>query len=299
MSDNIKIQVNNLSKKFNNVNAVNNISFEVNRGEIVGFVGPNGAGKTTTISMLLGFIKPTAGTVKLFGNIVIPSNAHKHHGKVGFASGDMALFDNLTGLQYLNFLASQYKSSDYREELIKLLKPNLSSKLGNLSRGNKQKIALIGAMQHRPDIVILDEPTSGLDPLMQKIFLEIIVSQKEAGVTIFMSSHILMEVAEIAQRVIFLREGSILIDKDIESVLQKKGKIVSLHLAKDAKISIPENSEVIVSSPKFMQFRYFGYNNELLKILGDKHITDFNVQDETLDDIFDSLYEENDKEPSV
>lgn len=298
MAETYKIQVSNLVKNYINTKAVDSISFNVKPGEIVGFVGPNGAGKTTTISMLLGFIKPTSGTVKLFGEYISPANSHLYHKKIGFASGDMALFDNITGLQYLDFLANQYKSLGYRTELIRLLKPNLDTKLGNLSRGNKQKIALIGALQHKPEIVILDEPTSGLDPLMQKTFLEIIISQKDAGVTVFMSSHILMEVAEIAERVIFLRDGRIIIDKDIESVLQKKGKMVSIHLAKDAKISIPANCEIINDSHNYLQFRFLGKNNELLNILNNKLIEDFTVQDETLDDIFDSLYEDNDEAPA-
>ncbi len=299
MPETIQIQVNNLSKKYKNTKAVDNISFEVKSGEILGFVGPNGAGKTTTISMLLGFIKPTSGSIKIIGEDVHMSSSHIHHNRIGFASGDMALFDNLSGLQYLDFLANQYKNSDYRDELVKLLKPNLDSKLGNLSRGNKQKIALIGALQHRPEIVILDEPTSGLDPLMQKTFLDILISQKDAGVTVFMSSHILLEVAEIAQRVIFLRDGKIILDKNIASVLQQKGKIVSLHLAKGSKFVVPKSLEVVTNSPSYVQFRFLGKNSELLNLLENKYITDFTVQDETLDDIFDSLYDESIAEPKL
>ncbi len=286
------IKLTDVTKTFGKLAAVDNVSLSVDKGEIVGFVGPNGAGKTTTISMLLGFIKPSVGTVELFGQNILPQTAHSVHKKIGYAAGDMALFDNLTGEQYLDFFANQYGSSKRRNELIQALLPKITSKLKHLSRGNKQKIALIGALQHEPELIILDEPTSGLDPLMQKTFLNLLEAEKARGATIFMSSHILSEVAEVSDRVIFMRDGKIIINQAINEIKGREGKLVKLYGAKAFdKKQLPKNANNFEKTGINISFEYSGDANTLLGWLAKQKITDFIVEQRTLDDLFEHLYE--------
>lgn len=172
-----------LTKSYRGILAVKDVSFSVESGEVVGFVGLNGAGKSTTINMLLGFQKPTQGEVFIFGERITLPNAHKSHRTIGFATGDMSLFDGMTGAQYLKFLAKTYKTSlntPLYARLVERFEPQLDKKLNTLSRGNKQKIALIAAFMADPQLIILDEPSSGLDPLMQQHFIDLVreVSQK-------------------------------------------------------------------------------------------------------------------------
>ena len=201
------------TKRFRKFAAVNSVSFEVQAGEIVGFVGENGAGKTTTINMLLGFTSPTSGTVQIFGQSISPATAHVSHRKIGYAAGDMELPAQMTGAQYLRFVMAQSggtkKHATRYEQLIKVFRPQLDKHIGKLSRGNKQKIALVAAFVTEPELVLLDEPTSGLDPVMQDVFLDTVRAESARGTTIFMSSHYLKEVAEVCTRVILMKDGKV------------------------------------------------------------------------------------------
>lgn len=224
------IKVTNITKRYGDFAAVDNVSFTVASGEIIGFVGANGAGKTTTISMLLGLISPSHGEVALFGQGISPSNAHKSHRHIGYAAGDMALFDNLTGEQYFAFLMGQ-SGSDHTaryKELCDRFSPQLGKKFHTLSRGNKQKIALIGAFITSPKLVVLDEPTSGLDPMMQEAFVNLIREEKARGTTIFMSSHDLPEVVDVCTRVLLMKNGRIIRDLTIDELRNQGGREVRL-----------------------------------------------------------------------
>jgi ABC-2 type transport system ATP-binding protein len=211
------MQIEGLTKRYGKFNAIEDVSFSVERGEVIGFVGLNGAGKSTTINLALGFLRAGQGTIRIFGNEVTPETAHHTHARIGFASGDMSLFDGLTGKQYLAFLGRRYhmKNTDRLEELCQRFEPQLNKLIKDLSRGNKQKIALIGAFMTGPQLVILDEPSSGLDPMMQQTFLDLVREESERGTTIFMSSHYLGEVADVCSRVLLMRNGKLV--KDIQS----------------------------------------------------------------------------------
>jgi len=187
------LQVHNVSKRYGADFAVQNVSFGLKKGEVVGFVGLNGAGKSTTINMLMGFIRPTSGRVAVLGETIVPETAHKTHRNIGFAGGDMALFEHLTGAQYMSFLQTCYglRDTTRMQELCELFHPEMNKKIGDLSRGNRQKIALIAAFMHRPKVAILDEPSSGLDSLMQQTFLDLIRAETQQSTTILMSSHYL------------------------------------------------------------------------------------------------------------
>lgn len=224
------MQIENLTKRYDAFNAIEDVSFTVTRGEVIGFVGLNGAGKSTTINLVLGFLRATKGSIRIFGDKVTPETAHWTHQRIGFASGDMSLFDSLTGKQYLSFLGRRYriKNTDRLDELCQRFDPQLDKLIKDLSRGNKQKIALIGAFMTSPQLVILDEPSSGLDPLMQQAFLELVREERERGTTIFMSSHYLNEVADVCSRVLLMRKGRLVKDIQSHQLAAAGGKRVSV-----------------------------------------------------------------------
>lgn len=291
------ISVNDLSKNFGKNPAVSQVSFQVEKGEVVGFIGLNGAGKTTTIAMMLGFIRPSHGQVSLFGQAVTPGTAHQSHADVGYASGDMSLPGNMTGREYLDFVQSHYQTrhDKQRAELTARFKPQLGAKLSTLSRGNRQKIALMAAFIARPHLVILDEPTSGLDPMMQQAFLDLVVQEKSRGTTIFMSSHYLEEVAEVCDRVIVLKDGQLINDMPSGQNLAAKAKQVRL-LTKRAATPPPGAQQVTTSTQAggvLSQFVYSGNISKLLTWLSaQRGVEDVSISDHNLDDRFRRLYTE-------
>ncbi len=287
----------NVYKRFGDIEAVSDVTLAVKRGEIVGFVGPNGAGKTTTISMLMGFIRPSRGSVHLLGHEVTPETAHHIHKSVGYVAGDMVLPPGLTGKQFLDFIAGQNGRDDKRfERLVHQLHPVMDRPLKTLSRGNKQKIALIAALQHKPEVLILDEPTSGLDPLMQDVFLKTIVREAGEGTTVLMSSHILSEVSDICSRIVFMRSGKFIMDQPINAITKQLGKHVVVTSTTAAKLRqyLPDNIEVISHSAT--QLRLAVPTAELkpfLRWITTKDFSDITIEERNLDDVFHELYVES------
>jgi ABC-2 type transport system ATP-binding protein len=295
------IEVKNLSKRFKSFKAINDISFSVEHGSIVGFVGPNGAGKTTTISCMMGFLRPTNGSVSLLGEQILPETAHRQHINIGYAAGDMALFDNLTGQQYLEHLGYLTQTNNKRRaELIEAFSPVLHKKLHTLSRGNKQKIALIAALQHQPKLLILDEPTSGLDPLMQETFLAILRDVSQKGTTVFMSSHILNEVTDVCERVLFMKQGEIVLDKAVKELEQEAGKEIRIQSDKQtiARLIRTKPKGTVVQPESTMEHAilfYKGTTAPLLNWLSSQKIDDIEIRDRDFDSIFHKLYEEDEQ----
>jgi ABC-2 type transport system ATP-binding protein len=191
-------------------------------GEIYGFIGPNGAGKTTTMRLLLNFIQPTYGQALVNGyNTVKEPVAVKR--SCGYLSGDLALYPKMTGRQLLSYLADLQppKKASYVKELTRMFHASLDVPIHSLSKGNRQKIGIIQAFAHQPEVLILDEPTSGLDPLMQEAFFELVRTTKERGATIFISSHNLTEVQKICDRVGFIRGGKLIAQQKIEDFVKR------------------------------------------------------------------------------
>ncbi|MEP7380000.1 MAG: ABC transporter ATP-binding protein, partial [Chloroflexota bacterium] len=184
------------------------IDLDVNEGESFGFLGPNGAGKTTMIRTLLDHIRPTSGKATIFG-IETTANPVAIHARLGYLPGEFALYDKLTGGQTLDYFANLRGGIDtgYQKQLIDRLDVDPSRRFREYSKGNKQKIGLIIALQHKPDLLLLDEPTSGLDPLIQQEFYGVIREAKSEGRTVFLSSHILSEVEKTCDRVGIIRDG--------------------------------------------------------------------------------------------
>ena len=200
-----------LTKRFGDKTAVDDVSLELAEGEVFGFLGPNGAGKSTTIRLVMDFLKPTSGQVKLFGADDVASRT-KMHGKVGYLAGDIALYEAMIGRAFLKFMARTGFDVDWKyvDELAARFQATLDKPLRTLSKGNRQKIGLIQAFMHRPKLLILDEATSGLDPLMKQVFYELVREAAERGATVFVSSHDLAEVQKICDRAGFIRGGKLI-----------------------------------------------------------------------------------------
>ena len=225
------IGVNNLTRDYGGGKGVFQVSFSIAQGEVFGFLGPNGAGKTTTIRHLMGFLRPEGGSCSING-LDCWKNAPEIQKSLGYIPGEIAFFPEMTGLQYLDFLRS-YRGLSHTsrmKELMERFEVDVRGKIRKMSKGMKQKIAIVAAFMHDPQVLILDEPTSGLDPLMQNRFTQLIQEERERGKTIFMSSHIFEEVEKTCHRICMIKDGKIaaLDDPQTLSALYSRSYTVTL-----------------------------------------------------------------------
>jgi len=220
------ISAQNLTKDYGNNQGIFDISFNVKKGEVFGFLGPNGAGKTTTIRHLLGFIKSNNGDCNILGMDCWrkPSEIQKH---IGYIAGEIALPSGMNGQKLIEQIAKMRNVTLERaNELCEYFDINPKNKIKRMSKGMKQKIALVLAFMHDPEILLLDEPTSGLDPLMQEKFCDLVLREKERGKTILLSSHIFNEVEKTCDRVMIIKEGRIITEVDMKNIDKEKPEFV-------------------------------------------------------------------------
>lgn len=205
------IRVENLSKNYGKVRALNGLDLEVAPGEVHGFLGPNGAGKTTTLRILLGLLRPTSGHAEVFGQDPA-ANAVQLHRRLAYVPGDVELWPNLTGGEAVDIFSRLRGDADRElvESLANRFDLDLSKKGRTYSKGNRQKVALVAALASRVDLLLLDEPTAGLDPLMEAVFQECIHEAQETGTSVLLSSHILAQVEALADRVSIVRAGQVI-----------------------------------------------------------------------------------------
>jgi ABC-2 type transport system ATP-binding protein len=215
------------------VAALTDLSIHVNVGEIFGFLGPNGAGKSTMIRLLLGFLHPTAGRAEVLG-LDSERASVQIRSRVGYLPGGIALYDGLTGSDLLDYLGQLYDRAPVRRaeltDRLELSERTLHRLVRDYSRGMRQKIGIVQALQHDPELAILDEPTEGLDPLMQRAFYDILDDLRAAGRTIFLSSHILSEVERVCDRVAIVRAGRLVALEDVGALLARRRRHVELRL---------------------------------------------------------------------
>ncbi len=202
------IQIENLVRDYGGGKGVFDVSFHVDQGEAFGFLGPNGAGKTTTIRHLMGFLKPRAGKCTIDG-MDCWSERDKVQTRLGYIPGEISFFDDMSGTEFLRFIADYRRIGTHgrTQELLELFELDPKSRIKKMSKGTKQKLGIVAAFMHDPDIILLDEPTSGLDPLMQNRFVNFVAKEKEQGKTILMSSHIFEEVERTCDRIGIIRKG--------------------------------------------------------------------------------------------
>jgi ABC-2 type transport system ATP-binding protein len=213
----VAIRTEGLSKHYGSAVALAGLDLEVTEGEVFGFLGPNGAGKSTTIGLLLGFIRATAGRAEIFG-LDVRAAARSVHRRIGYVPSTSDLWPSMTGAEVLRFLGRLHGGVDraYRDELIERFQLEPDKKIRAYSHGNRQKVSLIAAFAGRPDLLVMDEPTGGLDPLMERVFQECVDEARDAGRTVFLSSHILSEVDAVCDRVAMLRKGSLIEVGDLD-----------------------------------------------------------------------------------
>ena len=213
------VEVQGLQKKFGRFEALKDVSFTVNPGEVLGFIGPNGAGKSTTIRILLGIIKRNAGKAEIFGKDVWQESTAIHKW-IFYVPGDVALWGNLTGGEIIDLFMKLHGGGNQpkRDHLIERFELDLKKKAKSYSKGNRQKVGLIAALSVESDLYILDEPTSGLDPLMESIFQEEIEKLKQTDKAVLLSSHILSEVERLADKVAIIRQGEIVESGTLEDL---------------------------------------------------------------------------------
>jgi ABC-2 type transport system ATP-binding protein len=227
-----------LSKSFDDINAVRNLDLIVEVGEIFGFLGPNGAGKSTTIRLFLDEIRPTSGTVQVLG-LDSHTDLVEVHRRIGYLPGELHLPSDLTAGEYLDFLTKLRGGieNSSRTELVDRFDLDPSRRLGQLSTGNKQKVGLVQAFMHQPELVLLDEPTAGLDPLIQHDFHEMLTDLAAAGTTIFLSSHTLSEVDRVAHRVGIIRQGRLITVNTVAALKAQARRSVSFEFASPPDVS--------------------------------------------------------------
>lgn len=293
---NIVIELKDLTKTYGKSRGVDLISLSVEKGSIYGFLGPNGAGKSTTINMLVDLIRPTNGSAKIFG-LEVSKNSNIIKQNVGYLAGDFALDGDLTGAQAIKYFANlrSIGNAKYIKELINVLDANVSSKIKNLSRGNKQKIGLITALMHKPDLLIFDEPTTGLDPLIQEQFNNIILEHKKQGKTAFLSSHILNEIEELCDSIAFIKEGKIIAKGVLSDILATAPLEISIKL-KNAKqtsdIKSINGVNNYVHKSNVISFSYNGDVNILLKQISKLNLDTIEVKKADIEKIFMKYYKD-------
>jgi len=288
------ILIENLTKFYGKYQGVIDLNFEVKEGEIFGYLGPNGAGKTTTIRSILGFIKPKKGKIFIFGKD-IEKEGYKIKKKTGYIPGDLALYENLTGMEFLKYMANLRGNVNwnYVKELSERFNINLNQPIRSLSHGNKQKIGIIQAFMHKPDLLILDEPTLGLDPLMQYEFYHLISEVKREGKTVFLSSHILPEVERICDRVGIIREGKLVTVESIDTLKSHAFRELEVHFAKpvpkEAFSELPGIKDLKVED-SIIRFKVVGSLDAVIKTAAHYEIVNIISHEPSLEEIFMSFY---------
>lgn len=290
------ISVEGLTKDFGETRAIDNLRFEVAEGEIFGYLGPNGAGKTTTIRTLLGFLTPTEGTATVLGADIHDEQALLEAKRaIGYLPGELSFDKGVTGNSFLEYQA-ELKGDSRLDDMLDLFQPPLDRKIREYSSGNRQMLGIIQTFMHDPDLVIMDEPTRGLDPLMQERLNTFLREERDSGVTILFSSHILAEVRRVCDRVGIIRQGEIVALETIQSLLHKGGKRVRIHTEEPVDPGEFDLDGVIDFElvGEEAHFTFAGNYNHLLDRLSAYTLIDMEVEEPPLEEVFMHFYGDDD-----
>jgi ABC-2 type transport system ATP-binding protein len=290
------IETERLTKFYGSARGIEEVTIAVEAGEVFGFLGPNGAGKTTTIRTLLDLLHPSSGSARIFG-LDSRRDSVAIRARLGNLPGDFGYGAAPTGREALALLARLrgVEGTGRADALAKRFRADLDRPLGQLSRGNRQKVGLILATFHSPELLILDEPTSGLDPLMQEEFLELVAEERERGCAVFVSSHELDEVERVCDRVGIVRGGRLIAVERIADLLGKAKRRVTLELAEPAGLeelrALPGVSDLETSDGR-ASFRVAGDLDRAVKAIARLHVADLEIAHPTLEEVFLTYYEE-------
>lgn len=288
-----EIRIKNLTKDYGNNKGVFDLSFEINKGEVFGFIGPNGAGKTTTIRQLMGFTHPDKGECYI-KDMDCSKESARIKEYLGYLPGEIAFMDEMTGHEFIHFMASMRNQTDltYAKKLIDMFEYDPSGKIKKMSKGMKQKLGIVCAFMHDPDILILDEPTSGLDPLMQNRFVDLILMEKKKGKTILMSSHIFEEVEKTCDRVGIIKNGHLMTVDSIYDLKERKQKkyLVTFKHKEEAENAAKDRNDVEYISENQVMFIVKGNIDSLIKCLANYTVISLQEEEQSLEQVFMHYY---------
>ena len=287
-----------LTKSYGRHRGIVGVDLDVERGEVFGFLGPNGAGKTTTIRLLLDLIRPTGGVVRVLG-LDPRRDGVALRRRVGYLPGDLRLYERLTGRDLLTYFAHLrgLPALGDAHALAGRLGLDLDRPIQGLSKGNRQKVGLVQAFMHRPELLILDEPTAGLDPLVQQVFHELVAEARSEGRTFFLSSHVLPEIQHVADRVGLIREGRLAVVAAVSDLRTRGlGRVEATFAAlppADAFAGVPGARE-LERTGTTIRFASSGDVDPLVKALARHHVVALESREADLEDVFFSLFEDAD-----
>ena len=283
------IETNRLTKFYGKARGIVNLSLTVEEGEFFGFIGPNGAGKSTTIRTLLGLLRPTEGSASVLGMDIL-RDREAILSQVGYLPSESVFYPGLRVKEVLR-LSANLRKRDCREEaeaLCRRLELDPNRRVEELSFGNRKKVAIVCALQHKPRLCILDEPTSGLDPLMQKEFFSILKERSAQGTTVFLSSHVLSEIQRNCTRAAIIREGSLIACDTVEALSRTNARRV--HLQGTADLSLLPGVRDVQRAENALSFLYSGDIHTLLQFLAGQPIADLTISESDLEEIFLHYY---------
>ena len=290
-----------LTKYYGKSRGIIDLSLAVEAGIAYGFLGPNGAGKTTTLRCLLGMLKPTSGGSRLFGEVVRLDGAELRR-RIGYVAGEVHLYDRETGQWHIDYISGLRGGRGKSESaLVEQLDLDPSKRVKELSKGNKQKLALVLGLMHDPELLLLDEPSSGLDPLNQQTVFGILEERLREGTTLFLSSHILTEVERMCERVAIIREGRLVVEQDVSALLAQRVRDIEVTFAEHTGTGflegLPGVSAVEQRNPHSLRATVKGEElNPLLARLAEREVRDVEITRASLEDVFVEFYREEDGE---
>ncbi len=293
------LEIQSLTKWYGSVCGIEDVSFDITQGEIFGYLGPNGSGKSTTIRCIMGLLKATSGRAHIFGGQVRAGRATQHN-RIGYLPGDFRIWRDLRACRSLDVLASigdKDHTSQRRIELAQRLDLDLNRPVGDLSKGNRQKVGVIYAFQHEPELLILDEPTSGLDPLVSQTVLELIRESADNGATVLLSSHDLSEVSAVCGRAAILREGKLIELAAISQIVQQGERQLKVWFAEGTQVpdlpaeQLPGVRE-IMRKDQVLHIAYHGKVDTILKWLAQFPVNRIATPQSSLEEAFIQYYKD-------
>lgn len=287
------IEIRQLTKDYGNNRGIFDVSLSVKKGEVFGFLGPNGAGKSTTIRHLMGFIQADQGSCQINGLDCLRDHARIQQA-LGYLPGEIAFMDDMTGLEFIKFMAKMKGMTDLTKayELMERFELNPQGKIKKMSKGMKQKIGIICAFMHDPELLILDEPSSGLDPLMQNRLIELVLEEKQRGKTIFMSSHIFEEIERTCDRTAMIKDGRLISIEELQTLKASKHKTYQITFATQELVEqfMDEGFECKQVESNVIKVVPRNNLNYLLATLSRYDIIDLDITKPTLEELFLHFY---------
>ena len=289
--ENNTVKLSSVSRYYGNFKGIEDINISVQKGEIFGLLGTNGAGKTTILRIIMGLIKPTKGTISIFGRDLAKSLDKT---KIGYLQGDYSTYNEMKVKDLLYFINKIKNTNiDNSNNLCERFSLNQERKIGELSKGNKQKLGIVQAFMSNPDLLLLDEPTSGLDPMMQQEFQNLILETQESGKTIIMSSHIITEIENTCSRVAIVQEGNLITTENVSNFTKNRINQIKVVFEKQIPLNELKNLEEIINikvHKNKLTCEIIGSPNNFIELLSKNKIIDLTIQPGSIEDFFMSTY---------